>query len=251
MIRTAFPWPGRRGIILYVVIMVFLCLSVLALHFLRVSREARQVAFRFEKSEMVRQLAQAGIEEAFSRFFRETANPGSPAGTWLVQRSQASFQIEIPQTERIAKAVIFGSFQPKVTAEARLVDFRKTDSKGRPYYGSEGVGTLEFSVNSSMEIDSKLFVSSRLSRHHEFKVVSVVSHRDNTAQRQLYAQNFILDYLLFVRRGFEEFERTAARSENTSRIRVRAEQESTWVWLETLAIPDRPKVRLSTMTVGR
>ncbi len=226
MTRTEIPRIGRQGIILYVVVMVFLCLSILALHFLRVSREARHVAFRFEKGEVVRQLAQAGMEEAFGRFFRETADPGSKAGVWLLQRSPGSFTVDIPRTEELAGSSVFGSFRAKVRAETRLVDFRKTDGKGRPYYGLEGVGTLEFAVTSSIEIESRPFVSTRLTRHHEYKVVSIVSHRDNSSQRQSYAQNFILDYLLFTRKGLEEFEGTDGKSVNTDRIRVRAVQES-------------------------
>ncbi|MBF0544130.1 MAG: hypothetical protein HQM08_06845 [Candidatus Riflebacteria bacterium] len=221
------------GFISYLFIFIVMFISILAISFHKSSEQQRQAAFRFQQGEIARQIIEGALEEAFTWFYRETSNPHSTAGQWVISRSQSPLNIPIEVTTEQAKSMTRASFFPEVSATAKLIEFRSTDVTGVPYSppdGADGVGTAEICVKLSFQKSSFLTSSLDMAftglRHIEYKVVSLVSPRQNTGQRSAYSQCFPLDYALFARNGLEEFRKINGFTLNNEKMKIVVEQKS-------------------------
>ncbi len=230
---------SKRGVVEYLAILVLIVLGTLAVAFHRLARHAQAMAFRFEISETVRQTSESAIDEAFMRLLNGTAKAEvSPEMfSWFLDRRNSDLSIPVPMTEEQAKlAIIRSDFEPVIKASARHIDFRGEDSRGNRYFSREGVGTIELTVSTSLRRNGKASpIACTISRHHDFKIVSVVSPADNSSARDSYVQNFLLDYALFVRKGLAEFRRDSGTSLNNASVRITLDQDG-------LPAPNRGKV---------
>ncbi|MBF0499058.1 MAG: hypothetical protein HQM09_02900 [Candidatus Riflebacteria bacterium] len=159
------------------------------------------MAFRFEKSELVRQIAESAIDEAFAIFFSETKNINSEKFKFLFKHkkdSTLSFQLPIME-----------DFSPNsgddlsFIASAMIIDFRDSDIYGNRLYPGEGVGTFQISVAAVLKQRTKIVAQCQITRHHDFRIISLVTSQK---RKPYYATNFLLDYALFVRCGMREFQ---------------------------------------------
>ncbi|MBF0406904.1 MAG: hypothetical protein HQM10_06100 [Candidatus Riflebacteria bacterium] len=221
------------GFVSYLFIFFLMFLSILAISFHRSSQQQKQSSFKFQQNDNARIILDGALEEAYAWFFKETSSPGSPAGQWLISRSTSRFDIPLEVTANQANSMIRGGFSSALSASARLIDFRSNDVTGAPYSppsGADGGGTVEIKVRLSIQKSS--FLTSPFDmvltgiKHVEYKVVSMVSPRDNSAQRTAYSQCFPLDYALFVRNGLEEFRKTNGFSLNNEKKKLVVDQNS-------------------------
>ncbi len=212
---------NNKGIAMFSAIFVMLIISILALQFHFTSRQAQSTAFRFQASEIARQLAEAAMDEAFLLIFNETGKPTSTLFKKLKDRSGGidcsstsldnltgkGVPIDVNLTRTHAASIQNGD-KFNIEAVARIVDFRNTDSEGAQYYGKEGVGTLEIkvSVTPKPAYEKQIQGACNIYRHHDYKVASIVTKRDNSSQRSEFVQNYVLDYALFIKHGQKEFE---------------------------------------------
>ncbi|MBF0407801.1 MAG: hypothetical protein HQM10_10630 [Candidatus Riflebacteria bacterium] len=179
----------------------------------------------YQLGESARQVAEASADELFAYIFRETANPFSTSSKWLIEGNSLEHptfdnSTAIPAAKQHADAIAGGILIPEINISAKVIDFRNTDSRDNKYYGKEGVGTIELSVIVSLNRSSggKKEVSYQLIRHHDFKIVTVTSAPSKRSTS--YSHNFILDYVLFVRQGFKEFNEKFARPLNPNDVKI-------------------------------
>lgn len=216
-------------------IFVLLIISILALQLHYFARQTRSSAFRFQNSEVARQLAAGAIEEAFAWAVAASENPDSSFYRQLTGRtpeidcSNLDYReknrrgIEIPlelttiQTSNMEVAAKFS-----ISATARIIDFRDCDMSGGRYHGQEGVGTLELRVvvEPRGEYKNALTSACTMTRHHDYKVIAIVAGHDNSRQRGHYVGSYVLDYALFLRNGQAEFESSAGNSLNPVQHRL-------------------------------
>lgn len=229
----------RAGVAMFSAIFVMIIVGLLAMQFHYMTRQAQSTAFRFQTSELARQLAASAMEEAFMYVHNETENQSGAFFNKLVSRSSEidasttsldnknskGTPVPVALTLAQAAAMPIGA-RLKIEATARIVDFRNTDSKGARYYENEGVGTLELrvTVEPKPEFKKQLQGACTITRHHDYKVITIVSRRDNSTQRNSYANGFILDYALFVRNGQEEFESSGGLSLNPAKQKLSVDQ---------------------------
>lgn len=220
-------------------IFVMIIIGLLAMQFHYMSRQAQSSAHRFQTSEMARQLAAAAMEEAFMYVHNETESPSSTFFNKLVKRSSdidaSSTSLDNKNTKGVPVPVALTLAQTanmpmgskmSIEATARIIDFRGVDSEGAKYHENEGVGTIELRVTAEPKPEFKKTIQGActITRHHDYKVVSIVSRRDNATQRSSYAGSFILDYALFVRDGQEEFDSLSGLSLNPSKQKLTVDQ---------------------------
>jgi len=77
----------RAGVAMFSAIFVMIIVGLLAMQFHYMTRQAQSTAFRFQTSELARQLAAAAIEEAFMYVHNETENQSGALFNKLVSRS--------------------------------------------------------------------------------------------------------------------------------------------------------------------
>ncbi len=245
---------ARRGFLFYVVLFILVVLSILTVQFQQVARHQQQTAFRFEQSEAARQIAEAALDEGFAWLYAETANPRSAAGQWLIDDRKSPLTLPVTLTRGTGPSLIRGDFALDLKAQAAVIDFRTTDSKGVSYDDGtgrtrEGQGTVELAVAVALR-HKGLFgaggaaATCQLLRHHDFIVVPMVSPRDNASQRRGYSQCFALDYALFVRNGLTEFRETGGASLNHPAVKLAILQDD-------LPPEKRGKVFIGDTDVGR
>ncbi|GAB4271468.1 MAG: hypothetical protein Kow0029_09190 [Candidatus Rifleibacteriota bacterium] len=220
-------YGNKSGIAMFSAIFVMVIIGLLALQFHFMTRQAQSTAYRFQASEVARQLAESAVDEAFMYVFKESENSSGTFFSKLVNRTGAidcsttsldnisakGEDIPVDLTRAQAATILNGN-KFNIEAKARIIDFRDHDTArytgagDGKYYDKEGVGTLEIwvSVQPKDEFKKQIQSGCVISRHHDYKVVCIVSKRDNTKQRSSYVQNFVLDYALFVRNGQEEFD---------------------------------------------
>lgn len=221
---------NRRGIAMFSALFVMIIISIFALQFHFTSRQAKMSAHRFQTSEYARQLAMSAVDEAFMQIHNQTGIQGSTlfnkivslssdinAANNLSNRTSIGVNIPVPLTVKRAASMednIGDRFKIEVTA--RIIDFRDANRDGAKYFGNEGVGTLEIhAVAEPKDTNSPHTLGAcTIIRHHDYRVASIVSRRDNGAQRSQYANNYILDYALFIKHGQEEFNDTDGLSLN-------------------------------------
>lgn len=215
---------SRRGIAMFSVLFVMIIISIFALQFHFTSRQAKMSAHRFQTSEYARQLAMSAVDEVFMQLHNQTNIQGSTLFNKIVSLSsdinasanlsnRTSIGINIPVPLTAARAAnmednIGDRF--KIEATARIIDFRDANRDGAKYFGNEGVGTIEIHVVAEPKDANSPHTmgACTIIRHHDYRVVSIVSRRDNDAQRTQYANNYSLDYALFIKHGQEEFDDT-------------------------------------------
>ncbi|MFZ5949219.1 MAG: hypothetical protein ACOYXC_00820 [Candidatus Rifleibacteriota bacterium] len=240
MIKRWLPLSlNDKGIAMFSAIFVMLIISILALQFHFTSRQAQSTAFRFQASEIARQLAEAAMDEAFLFIYNETGKPASTLFKKLKDRSGGidcsstsldnltgkGVPIDVNLTKAQAASIQNGE-KFDIEAVARIIDFRDADSAGGQYYGKEGIGTLEIkvSVTPKPAFQKQIQGACNIYRHHDYKVASIVSKRDNSGQRSEYVQNYVLDYALFIKNGQEEFDSISGVSLNPLKQQLKIDQ---------------------------
>jgi hypothetical protein len=211
----------RRGAALYLVFGILVVLGVFALQFHQLSRHARATAFRFEKGEVVRQIAESASDEALIRLWNATADSFSIESTWFLDNSRTVLlkgtpqprKLEVPMVESQLRSLAPG-FDVTITQTLTIIDFRNYDrlTRGKFYpvdpsalqlTHSEGLGTYELSTEVELFYPHRKVsaASCLLTRHHDFKILSLIS---TPSLRRGYAHNFLLDYVLFVTDALRE-----------------------------------------------
>ncbi|MBF0547500.1 MAG: pilus assembly PilX N-terminal domain-containing protein [Candidatus Riflebacteria bacterium] len=225
---------NNRGMILLLALFVLMVLSILTVYFHWFSLQSRFVAHKYFQGDSARQLAESAYDEAFDYFFKATADPLSTAKNWLVDGTSLNFtnldlNIVIPLTKKYSDRLVRSNLIPEISITAKVIDFRNSNNLKVPvrYYGKEGVGTIEISVEVTLK---SRYTGSKESycniiRHHDYKVVGITS---NPASRQdSYAHNFILDYAFFFRQGFSEFQDKVGLTLNPSNVKIAVVQPVT------------------------
>ena len=217
---------NKKGVAIFFVLFLLLMLGTLIVQFFHTSRQAQSSVHRYQTSEMARQLASSAQEEAFDYLYKETgevyANPENSAlrkiPGLIIQKDSAidlskigldkrdsvnGIELEIPATVKMAEDMMPGRMDIKATA--RIIDFRNTDYAGNLFYDQEGIGTIEIAVTVKAKDQYKnLFPGAcTIIRHHDYKVVSILSNKEK--RDSSYAGNSYLDYVLFIRNGYDEF----------------------------------------------
>ncbi|MBF0406326.1 MAG: hypothetical protein HQM10_03150 [Candidatus Riflebacteria bacterium] len=192
------------------------------------------MANQIQLSDQARQVAESAYEEMFAYFFRNTANSFSNAGKWLINGTSLDYPSPdnatiIPLSVKYSESFVKSYLKPEIAINAKVIDFRNGNSQKIPcpYYGKEGVGTLEFSVKVTLvnRTSGARVVFCHLIRHHDFKIVSITS--DPASRKTKYAHNFILDYAFFIRQGFREFNETTGQNLNPNRVQLSISQPNT------------------------
>ncbi|MBF0547682.1 MAG: hypothetical protein HQM08_24800 [Candidatus Riflebacteria bacterium] len=220
---------AKSGFVSYLFLFIVMFISILAIQFYKVAEQQRQSNFQFRQVEIARNIVEGALEEAYSWFFKETANPKSPSGQWLIARNSAPFSIPLNVSIDEAKTMVRANVLPEITASARVIDFRTTDEFGNQYAAPSGkdcLGTIEFRAKLIFKSsDSRPSIAFTGVRHIEYNVVSIVSPRENAGQRSAYSHCFPLDYVLFVRNGLDEFRKYNSFSLNSEKKRLIVEQK--------------------------
>lgn len=216
---------NKKGIAIFMVLFIMVVLGALMVQFHQNSRQAQNTVHRFQTSEMARQLAAAGQEEAFDYLHNQTGNiydasfnlkdipqkfieknsdiDMSSVGS-SGRNSVRGLDLPIPVTRALAESLMPGRME--ITATARIVDFRNTDYDGNIFYENEGIGTIEIVVTAKAknEFKHQFPGSCTIVRHHDYKVVTILTKKENRENR--YSGSSYLDYALFIRKGQNEFE---------------------------------------------
>jgi hypothetical protein len=221
---------------LYLAILVLVVLSIFMIKYYDVSRHARWTAFRLEKDEILRQMAESAMEEAFCRLQVEAESQDSETMKAFQTPTASAFEIPLALTpEKLVARWVPAGLNPQVVAEARILHYRVKDSAGNPFFCdtetgiSEKIGVVELKVRASLKMPFQALGDERsqvtLVRHHDFKLAALVTPGEGVVSRTSHAQTFPLDYALLVRDGFEEFKQTNGESLNPpENITVRVEQ---------------------------
>lgn len=214
---------NKKGVAIFFVLFVMIILGILVVQFHLRSRQAQSTVHRFQTSEMARQLAAAAQEEAFKYLYEETDNyeskgfddlsgnsilrkitEGKDSSAYVpnFNRTETNgLKLKIPATEKLAEELLGDRME--ISASARIIDFRDCDPDNHTFYGKEGIGTIEIvtSAQAKEKYKTNFPGACTIIRHHDFKVVSLLSKTD----RDNYADSRVLDYALFIRKGQEEF----------------------------------------------
>jgi hypothetical protein len=212
-----------KGFILPTILLVFFVIGTLIVSYYWMFRNVRMVAFRMEKEASCRYLCEAAMDEAFWRIYQNSRSPGTPEFMWFIDHPTTPLTLNTPAITRESARIFSGNIVPKISASAQMCDFRNYDSKKNPYYGKEGVGSVQIAVHVELagaDGAMKQQATFNLLRRYDFKVVSMISARNNSVPRGSYCHNFPLDYALFVRRGEEEFKAMQGELINSERVQI-------------------------------
>ncbi len=231
---------SRHGVAMMAAVCVLVLIGIVAIQFHHMSREAQLNAYRFQASEVARQLAESAMDEAFTFIFNQagksatdlhnsivnnSSSPGAMDCTTgsLEDKNSKGVDIPVPLTTKVAADMNMAN-RFSIEVSARIIDFRSSDDAGRKYYGNEGVGTIELRARVEPKEDYKKTMPGAciLTRHHDYKVVSIISKKSNRPAG--YIHNQLLDYALFITRGREEFERQSGSNLNPQETRLTIDQ---------------------------
>ncbi|MBF0543014.1 MAG: hypothetical protein HQM08_01205 [Candidatus Riflebacteria bacterium] len=218
----------RNGMVFYLIIFVLMVISILSIQFHRVAIQALAQTSRFEQGELLRQVTHAGYEEAFARFNFETNDSSSESSLWLIQRSFPTRNNPVPGTILQAQTIFRNATKVEIESRLRLVDFRSKNFDGFPYSidPREGIGTIEFKIDTKIFRRDGKILQCTLIKHHDYKILTLVSPRNNDSQRTGFSHFFVNDYVLFVRTGAKEFSDSSGESLNNSRVNLQIDQDS-------------------------
>jgi hypothetical protein len=218
----------RRGVILPFVLVILCVLGVLVLAFSNMASQSQREAFRSGQDEFAKRIVEAALDEAFIQMNDETSRSGTAEAKWLCDltdnKAIEKNLTNLPNVKIMADEL--DQLGPtKVSSLKVLFSKRKDDFRGLrqnqgvtiPYYGREGHGTLVVRGTVQISKGGKAVNAYTLERHHDYKVINLVSARGG-ANRNL-AQNRNLDYALFVREGLDEFRATKGRMLNNANVR--------------------------------
>jgi len=220
--------------ILQIVTFVFLILFILVLMFHQTSRRSQKLSYRLEQREHARQIVEAAILEALQVLHHDVQDPSAELGRLFIAHQEGrKVPVSVPLSQALALRLFPPPAAPVVEVWARTIDFRSRDQDKRPYYRQEGVGRFVLQAKLDSRDRSaqdepgkgKMFPRLELVRAYDFKIVSLVSAHSLTS-RDRYAQNFIQDYALFIRHGYDEFKRKDALNLNNDKLRVEVIQGS-------------------------
>lgn len=191
------------------ILLIFLCailaLAVLTTYFMFVTSNAQLQTNVLRMKSSCQFLVENAVEEAYSRLAKATRRPDSPEFKWFVQNPSSDLPINTPLTTKVASQVAPGA-DCSITVNARIIEKRNISSRGKEYSDDlEGLGSVE--LNAVVTLESRMAgktVRHAIS-HHDFRVASIINKRDNHKNRERYANNFICDYILFIRDGVQEF----------------------------------------------
>lgn len=195
----------RQGMIMIIFLCAILALAVLTTYFMFVTSNAQLQTNVLRMKGGCQFLVENAVEEAYSRLSRAIIQPASPEFKWFVEASSSPLSIDTPLTTKVASQVAPGA-ECAISVSARIVEKRKISSLGKKYSDDmEGLGSFE--LNAVVTLQSRMAGKTvrRAISHHDFRVASVVNKRDNRKNRELYTNNFICDYILFIRNGVQEF----------------------------------------------
>jgi hypothetical protein len=201
----------RRGFVFPATIFVVLFLSILILQFFWISRHSRIQAHRFAMSEVNRKLAESAMEEAY-KVFSHALEQSLPIRGHILERNPTSQELPLSRVRELAQDLVPG-YSSSVRAWFRLVDFRECNAAGKTFYGQEALGTIELKVETRLFQGNKTHSLCRFLRHHDLKIATLATQEHDEARTQ-YAGGFLLDYLLFIRDGVQEFTETSGLSLN-------------------------------------
>ena len=142
---------NKKGVAIFFVLFVMMFLGILFIQFYSNSMHAQRTAHRFHTSEMARQLAAAGQEEAFNNLWELTNNieakdidayNDSDFFRKIVKRTilmnnfdrSKSAEIDIPVTKQMAIEAFAGDVMD-IKARVGIVDYRDKDADGHNFYG--------------------------------------------------------------------------------------------------------------------
>ncbi|MBF0407320.1 MAG: hypothetical protein HQM10_08200 [Candidatus Riflebacteria bacterium] len=208
----------KQGIAMLFALLAVVSLGIIVFWYNKFSMQLQFQAYREEQLSMLRQVANSAAEEAICQLQKLTVRgnisaPPNKYYDWAIKRN-GSVDIPITETEKIASPYLKTGQSLELKATARHVLFRDTDNAGKLYLkytapdGSlfqEGVGTYQLEVRARI-LGGYLAKkpSCTIIRHHDLKIVSMVSPRDSNDRRTFYAANFPLDYALLVRNAYSE-----------------------------------------------
>jgi len=190
--------------ILYVVLFIMIFLGILVVQFHQFSRHAGTIAYRFEISEVAKQLAESAIDEAFARIWERTKGtaPSTSAEYKFLFDHQLNSSMDIPIKLVDSHASLPG-YKILSSATLRIIDFQTQDRlQNYSFFPKEGVGTFQLSAMVKIQRGGKTAGQCHIIRHHDFKILTTTTDR---ATRSKYSQDFLLDYVLFVRKAYDEF----------------------------------------------
>ena len=221
----------KRGVAIFAVLLVMMFLGILFIQFYTNSQHAKRTSHKFQTSEMARQIAAAAQEEAFMYLYNITDNPSAkdlkdldnipktiienrdsifcPLAEASADRNNVNgldLKVDATKAMNLDSTKVVDDYMD-VTAKARIIDFRDTDYNNRKFYEYEGIGTIEIAVTvkAKEQYKNQFPGSCTMIRHHDYKVVSILSKADE-GNRTGYAGGSVLDYALFVKRGQNEFD---------------------------------------------
>ena len=221
---------------MFAVLFVMMFLGILFIQFHVNSQHAKRSSHRFLTSEMARQIAAAAQEEAFMYLYKQTDNPNGddyntkPIMKQIIDRdssvlldtngnmdrSSGGITLNIDATKKMIEENDYLKGCIDVEAKARLIDFRDVDYDHMPFYGKEGLGTIEIAVTvkPKEEYKTKLPGACTMIRHHDYKVIALLTKSD----RDKYFGGSVLDYALFMKNGQSGFESSKGMNINSQDI---------------------------------
>jgi hypothetical protein len=214
--RPSFGLYNRKRGAMLPLVMGFLCvMGILVFSFSRGASHSSQMVFRIEREETAKKVLEAAVDEAFVQLDGETEHPGDTT-KWLIENGAGNpitwNQQHLPRTKGMLESLNKGTSSSltdlSIRLSKRVSDFRNYQIRGSkvPYYGREGQGTVVFQGTIQVMQGRQSLSAFTLERHHDYKVTCLVSARHNP-DRSL-APNRNLDYLLYVREGYAEFQET-------------------------------------------
>jgi len=196
---------SQKGMVMLVFLCAILVLGVLTTYFLFVTSNAQLQTNVLKMKSNCQFLVENAIEEAFIRLSKAAMQPGSPEFRLFVEGASSPVQISTPLTAKVASTVA-PEAECAISVSARIIEKRKLSSLGKEYSDEqEGLGSVELTAVATLKSRMSGKTVRRAFSHHDFRVASLVSQRDNRKNRKLYTNNFICDYLLFIRNGVQEF----------------------------------------------
>jgi hypothetical protein len=208
---------SRNGFIQFLAILVLIVLGILILQFRFSSSHARFAAYQHEQGEIIRQICESALDEAFRKITLDIRDPDSETARNMVGLRTTPWAIPTPMASALANTTARTYWQPEVSVQASVVEFRGCDADGIRFFqsdsGSEGLGTIQLEARAqflSRGGPTRSSPACAIFRHHDYQCV----HSGYQEGYSGYQQTYPLRYALLVRHGLSEFRRTNGTSLN-------------------------------------